>query len=113
MRASTLTGIALALPETEERETWGERTFRVRNRIFMMLAADGKRGSVKATREEQAALLEEDPATYFYPSYVGVHGWIGVTVAKADRVMLQELVTEAWRMTAPRRLVASFDAGNV
>ena len=111
MRASTLATIALALPEAEERETWGERTFRVRGKIFMMLAADGKRGSVKATKEEQAALLEEDPSAYFYPSYVGVHGWIGVNVADADRGAVEELVIEAWRMTAPKRLAASFDEG--
>ena len=112
MRASTLVGIALGLPEAEERETWGERTFRVRGKIFMMLANDGKRGGVKAVHEEQAALLEEDPATFFYPSYVGVHGWIGVVVAKADRGLMQELVTEAWRLTAPKRLVATFDEGH-
>jgi hypothetical protein len=111
MRASTLAAMALALPEAEERETWGERTFRVRGKIFMMLAADGKRGNVKATHEEQAAMLEEDPATFFYPSYVGVHGWIGIDVGKAERGVMLELITEAWRMTAPKRLVASFDAG--
>jgi hypothetical protein len=73
--------------------------------------SDGKRGSVKATHEEQAALLEQDPAAFFYPSYVGVHGWIGTVVAKVERDLMQELVTEAWRMTAPKRLVASFDEG--
>ncbi len=111
MRASTLAGIALGLPDTEERETWGERTFQVRGKIFMMLGADGKRGSVKAVHEEQAALLEEDPVAFFFPSYVGVHGWIGVVVAKADRDLMRELVTEAWRLTAPKRLVNSFDEG--
>jgi len=111
MRASTVVAIALSLPEAEERETWGERTFRVRGKIFMMLGSDGRRASVKATREEQAALLEEDPAAFFYPSYVGVHGWVGVVVTKVERAVMAELVTEAWRMTAPRRLVGSFDEG--
>ena len=103
--------IALSMPEAEERETWGEATFRVRNKIFAMLGGDGKRASIKATRDEQQALIEEDPGAYFYPEYVGVHGWIGVVVSKADRAQVEELLTEAWRMTAPKRLVASFDAG--
>jgi hypothetical protein len=113
MRADTFRRIALSLPETEERETWGEATFRVRSKIFAMLDGDGKRGSLKASKEEQAALLASDPATFFYPSYVGVHGWIGVVVRTADTDELLELLTEAWRMTAPKPLVAAFDADGV
>jgi hypothetical protein len=109
MRAATVRRFALSLPEAEERETWGEATFRVRNKIFMMLGTDGRRASVKSTREEQAALLAGDPETFFRPDYVGVHGWIGVVVAKVDPQEMRELITEAWRMTAPKRVVTAFD----
>jgi hypothetical protein len=109
MRAATVRTTALALPEAEERETWGEATFRVRNKIFLMLDPDGKRASVKSTYDEQAALVAQDPETFFRPDYVGVHGWIGVVVARADREEMRELITEAWRMTAPKRLVKAFD----
>jgi hypothetical protein len=109
MRAATVRTIALALPETEERETWGEATFRVRNKIFLMLDPDGKRAAVKSTHDEQAALLAQDEETFFRPEYVGVHGWIGVVVARADRGEMRELIIEAWRMTAPKRLVKTFD----
>jgi hypothetical protein len=30
-------------------------------------------------------------------------------VPRADRDELRELITEAWRMTAPKRLVKAFD----
>ena len=109
MRNAAVRAIALSLPEAEELETWGEATFRVRNKIFMMLGADGKRASVKGTREEQAALVAENPDTFFRP--VGVHGWIGIVLARVDPVEMRELVTEAWRMTAPKRLVKTFDEG--
>jgi hypothetical protein len=109
MRTATVRTIALDLPETEERETWGEATFRVRNRIFLMLGPDGKRAAVKSTHDEQAALLAQDPDTFFRPEYVGVHGWIGVVVARAEREEIRELIVEAWRMTAPKRLVKTFD----
>jgi hypothetical protein len=109
MRAATVRTIALSLPETEERETWGEATFRVRNKIFLMVDPDGKRAAVKSTHDEQAALLAQDPETFFRPEYVGVHGWIGVVVARADRGEVGELIVEAWRLTAPKRLVRSFD----
>ena len=110
MRAATFRTIALSLPDAVERETWGEATFRVRDRIFAMMRSDGTRGSIKASKQEQAALLASDPDTFFYPDYVGVHGWIGVVVRHADTEEIRELLTEGWRMTAPKRSVRAFDS---
>ena len=109
MRAATVRRLALALPEAEERETWGEATFRVRNRIFVMLVEGERHAWVKASRIEQEAVLGSEPEIFFHPPYVGGHGWIGVRIAKVDRQEMRELVTEAWRMTAPKRLVRAFD----
>ena len=101
--------IALALPEAEERETWGHPTFRVRDKMFAAMATDGGSASVKATREAQAALVGSEPATFSVPRYVGQHGWVGVALARVDPEELRELVTEAWLMTAPKRLARELD----
>ena len=101
--------IALSMPEAEERETWGEATFRVRNKIFVIMGSDGKRASIKATHEEQQALIEENGAAYFLPPYVAQHGWVGVNLAKARTDEVRELIEEGWRLTAPKRLVRSLD----
>lgn len=101
--------IALSLPEAEERETWGHPTFRVRERIFAILATDGGSVSLKATKEAQAALIGSDPEIFSMPAYVGVHGWVGVDLRRVDGEELRELVTEAWLMTAPKRLTRDFD----
>ena len=42
---------ALALPEAEERETWGHPTFRVRDRMFATLSDDGRVGGIKTIGE--------------------------------------------------------------
>jgi hypothetical protein len=110
MRAATFRTAALSLPDAVEVETWGEATFRVRNKIFAMMGSDGKRGSIKASKEEQAALIASDSATFYVPQYVGVHGWVGVVLRSADQGEVRELLTEAWRMTATSRAVAAFDA---
>jgi hypothetical protein len=109
--ADELRQAALSLPEAEERETWGHPTFRVRDKMFAALADDGSQASVKATRQEQEALVAADPETFGVPSYVGRHGWVSIRLATADPAEVRELVEEAWRQTAPRRLVAAFDAG--
>jgi hypothetical protein len=56
-----------------------------------------------------------DPRRYFRPPYVGGRGWVGVYLdvpgAPVDWAEVAELVGEAYRVVAPRRLVARLDAG--
>jgi hypothetical protein len=109
LRAATLRSFALDLPGAEERETWETATFRVRNKIFCMFSEHERHAWIKSTSDEQQALVAMDPDAFFVPPYVGPSGWIGAVLSKADRDEVCELVTEAWRLTAPKRLVAVFD----
>jgi hypothetical protein len=107
--------VSLALPEAHEVEAWGEPTFRVKNKLFAMYAADGNhhgsgRSSVwiKATKENQALMLSAQPDKFFKPPYVGPSGWIGVYLDRSpDWDEVGELLRDAWRMTAPKKLIAS------
>jgi len=110
MQARTVKRFALSLPETTEKLTWEEPTFRVRNKIFAMFADERRAVWVKSTHDEQRALTQMDPETFFRPPYVGPSGWVGVRFGRVDRGEMEELLTEAWRLTAPKRLVAAFDA---
>jgi competence protein ComEC len=108
--ADELRRLVLSLPEAEERETWDHPTFRVRGKMFAAMSDDGRQASVKATREEQAALVEAAPDTFGVPAYVGRHGWVSIRLGTVDPAELHELVVEAWRRTAPKRLVNGYDA---
>jgi hypothetical protein len=109
MQKNTVRKLALALPEAVEQETWGTPTFRVRKKIFVMFSDEQREAWVKSTHDEQRALTQMDPDTFFVPPYVGPSGWVGVRFRTVDRDEMRELITEAWRMTAPKRLVTSFD----
>jgi hypothetical protein len=111
MDAHALRALALSLPEAEERETWGEATFRVRDKIFAILAADEETVSVKASHAEQAALVARDPDVFAISRYTGRFGWTSVRLAAVDPEEMRELVTETWRRTAPKRLAAGFAIG--
>ena len=78
--------------------------------MFAALSDDGQVASVKAARQEQAALIAAAPETFGVPAYVGRHGWVSIQLATVDPTELGELVVEAWRQTAPKRLVAAYDA---
>lgn len=41
--------------------------------------------------------------------YVGRHGWVSVQLDLVDPEELRDLVVEAWRRTAPKRMVREFD----
>ena len=100
--------IALSLPESEELVTWEtDITFRVGGKIFAMGGEGGDRVSIKATPFVQEALLERDPGTFARAAYVGRFGWVTVDLGRADLGELERLLSDAWRMTAPKRLAGS------
>ena len=108
----------LALPESHEVTAWGAPTFRVRNKIFVMYSAPethhgrGRPGLwCKAAPGNQDLVLRTDPARFFVPPYVGPSGWIGVWLDRRPRWgMVAELVEDAYRLTAPKRVLALLDA---
>ena len=100
--------LCLAMPETEERETWGEATFRVRDRIFAMGSSEGGFVSVKASLDDQAGLLEMDPRTFSVSAYTGRFGWVRVRLRGVGAELAQQLVANAWRRSAPRRLLSQY-----
>jgi hypothetical protein len=69
--------------------------------MFATMSDDGRQATVKATKEEQAALVAAAPGTFGIPAYVGRHGWVSIQLATVDPAELRELVVEAWRQTAP------------
>lgn len=102
--------LALALPEAEEKSHFEQPDFRVRNKIFAGLSRAGDVGNLKLTPELQAMVLSSHPEA-FYPAAGawGRSGWTHVKLAKAKLAELRALVPEAWRLVAPKRLIAEYD----
>jgi hypothetical protein len=77
--------------------------------MFMAMDGEGTSVTVKASKEAQAALVGSEPETFSVPAYVGQHGWVAVRLERVDPEELAELIDEAWRATAPKRLVKAYD----
>lgn len=107
--------LCLSLPEAHEVEAWGEPTFRVKNKLFAMYAkADNHHGEgrnaiwCKASRVNQRLMIDAAPDRFFSPPYVGPSGWVGVYLDRqVDWDELMDLLRDAWRMTAPKKLAAA------
>ena len=67
--------------------------------------------ALKAADGEQEALLHSDPTRFYVPAYLGAKGWIGIRldVGDVDWAEIRELISEAYRLQAPRRLVAQLE----
>ena len=99
--------ICLKLPEAVEKETWGEQTFRVRDKIFAVFNAGQARATCKAPPGVQQILVGADPERFYVPPYAGHKGWIGIRLdAQADWTEIESLVIRSYRMTAPKKLAA-------
>ena len=107
-----LRAICLALPEAEEKEAWGDPTFRVRDKIFAMEKRGDGRISVwcKAPEGSQMVLVGSDPKRFFIPPYVGSKGWVGMRLDDGpDWDEVTKLVQRSYSLIAPRRLAALLD----
>jgi hypothetical protein len=115
-RRKRLVEICQALPEVEAPAV-GSRdehiAFRVRKKTFAYYLfdhhGDGKIALwCKAAPGEQGILVEHDPRRFFVPPYLGPKGWIGLRLdlPKTDWGQIAYLVDMAYRLSAPRALVA-------
>ena len=117
-----LRSLCMALPEATEKLSHGSPTWFVR-RVFVTYA-DHHHGDPRtgfwcaAPPGAQEALVASRPQVYYRPPYVGHRGWLGVNLdalatGDVDWDEIAEVVTDAYRETAPKRLVAVLDSSTV
>ena len=115
----TLRRICLALPEVEERLSHGEPAWFVQGKKTFVTYADHHHDGrlafwCAAPEGAQEVLAGSEPGRFFRPPYVGVRGWLGVYLDVAvDWGFIAELVADAYRVVAPKRLVAAMETGEL
>jgi len=63
-----------------------------------------------ANEEEKQVLIASDPAKFFTEPHYNGYPAVLVRLAEIDSDELTELLMDAWRIVAPRKLVAELDA---
>ncbi len=111
MIADDFRNLALELPEATEGAHMGHADFRVRGKIFATLGFAGDDwGMVKLTPESQALFVRSEPGV-FEPvkGAWGKRGCTNVRLTKASEPSVRQALIEAWRNTAPKKLVKQYD----
>ncbi|MFG1701849.1 MmcQ/YjbR family DNA-binding protein [Nonomuraea sp. M3C6] len=102
--------IALALPETTEKTMYGTPAFYVRGKWFARVREEGDVLVLPlGTQEEKAALIAAEPAKFFTTPHYDGHASVLVRFGAVDAGEMGELLADAWRLRAPKRLAAGFD----
>ncbi|MEV6772184.1 MmcQ/YjbR family DNA-binding protein [Nocardia sp. NPDC051030] len=112
----SLRTVCMALPAAQERLSHGEPTwFAGGKKTFVMFADhhhDDRLGFwCAAPAGVQEELVAAEPERFFRPPYVGHRGWLGVYLdVDVDWGEVREIVEEAYRSVASKRLVAELDS---
>lgn len=109
-----LRALCLGLPEVTERLSHGEPTWFVRGKRTFVTCANHHHDDRVAfwcasELPIQRMYCESLPTQFFIPPYVGHRGWIGGWLDLPEELLdwdvISDLVVDAYRLVAPRRLV--------
>ncbi|MFJ1766049.1 MmcQ/YjbR family DNA-binding protein [Amycolatopsis sp. NPDC088138] len=97
--------LASELPEVEAATWYRTPALKVAGKGFARLRTEAEGGLVvMCGHDEKAALLESGDAAFFTTPHYDGSGSIIVDLDEVDVDQLRELLEEAWRLKAPRRL---------
>lgn len=105
----TVRRVALALSGVEEGPCYGTPGFRVRGKFLARLWEDGETLVVTCGDEERDFRMQADPGTFFITDHYRGYPTVLIRLARVRLTDLQE-VLEGWRRSAPKRLIAAYDA---
>lgn len=105
----TVCAFAAGLPGVERGTSYGTPALKVRGKLFARLL-DGEREQVAVFTGEREALLAADPVSFTVPEHYAAWPMVVVALDTVAAAELREVLTDSWRLRAPKRLVISFDA---
>lgn len=115
--------IALALPETSEKPSYGNTGWRVKDKGFAwerplrrgdleVLGDDAPDGPILGLRVADMgvkdALIADDPAVFFTIPHFDGYPAVLVRLERIALAELEELMVEAWLLRAPKRLAKEY-----
>lgn len=102
---------ALSLPDAAEQDHHGFPSFRVRSKIFMTQPDDDFVHVMVEPDDIREAVAEDGDACeeVWWGQQLSA---VRVHLSRVDPALFRELVTDAWRRRAPKKLRAAFDNVN-
>jgi hypothetical protein len=105
--------IGLGFPSVELATSFGTPALRVASRGMICRLRTGPDALVLRVTDlgEREALLQGQPEAFFSTPHYDGWPYVLVHLDKVDPVELAELIEDAWRLRAPKRVIKEFDSG--
>jgi len=103
--------IGSRFPGVEESTSYGTPALKARGKMMCRLRTDPDALVVRVLDVgDREALLREDPDVYFTTPHYDGYPYVLVRLESVEMDQLVELIEDAWRIRAPKRLISEFDA---
>jgi|SRR5688572_12446596 hypothetical protein len=103
--------LARELPGVEESTSYGTPSLKVRGRIMCRLRTEAEGAlALRCDFVDREILLRSDPNVFFVTAHYLNYPMVLVRLEKVRRSVLPDLILRAWRLTAPPKWVAQYDA---
>jgi hypothetical protein len=104
--------VATRLPGVEAGTSYGTPSLKVRNKFMCRLRTNPDALVVRVIdMEDRDALLLGDPDVFFITPHYKDYPAVLVRLEAIEAGQLAELIEDAWRLQAPKKLVAQLDGG--
>src|SRR5436190_23969813 len=103
---SALCKMATKLPGVEQGTSYGTPALHVRKKFLARLKEDGESVAIKIDFADRDVLLELDPAAFYLTDHYRPYPAMLVRLKQVRLDLLPRLLEQAWRLPAPKSLVA-------
>ncbi|MGH7527689.1 MAG: MmcQ/YjbR family DNA-binding protein [Gemmatimonadales bacterium] len=106
----TVRELARALPNVEEGGPTSPSALKVKGKLLAWLREDPTILAVKVSPVDRDYLLQVEPDIFFVTEHYRNYPIVLVRLARIGRRRLAEVLEDAWRQVAPKRMRAAYDA---
>jgi len=103
---------AHAFPGVEDSTSYGTPALKVRGKLLARVHQSGECFVLRANLLDREILMQSDPSVFLITDHYRDYPWILVRFCAVDPGALPDLMERAWRLVAPKSLVAKFDGDN-
>jgi len=106
----TVRQTALALPGVEQATSYGTTAFKVNGKLLARFHQDRESLVVKIEYAAREVLMGAKPEAFYITDHYRCWPYVLVRISSVDPDDLRQLLEEAWRGSASKRLVAAWEA---
>lgn len=105
--------LSLNLPEVKDAVSWGNPNLKAHGKMWCWWSPYIDAAIFKGSAEEREMLMAAEPETFVMHDHYANTGLILVAAGRIDRTWAEARLRRNWRVNAPKRWLAKYDAGEV